>query len=479
MGKAILLIALLYAASMAFGQTVVLFQGTGSSYADPSNPGSRLDTSIVPMAKSLADAYSTFKNVDRPILVGHSQGGSRALAYANYMAMRGQAAEGIISIGGPVRGFSPLKGGVGVFANRVKGVVDDVAEGFDAMVYALLSPFIGIFAGVPITRCAEPLIGAIVCMNKDQPAGDIVNMLIYGRVPINKNAELTISNELIADFTPGSAYQNTYLTPQAVDVPGYNVKVADGGHLEYIWTTTKILGIKVGFWVLTWVTDYKTAYVAPTYKDNPLLATSTKIAYVYGTNKSVAAFARDAGAGDKWDTAAPWIEAVAYLSDAAYALCTSYAIIDGAGAVVAACTLNIPLAVVLAAKAVTDGVKASDAATLAKLAHNPDYLLNERIYNTSASDGFVTVDSTSLPLSTTGGSSWTGVAGPNLYSINTSHNNLCKNEEIWGANGSINNNYAKDGAPIQPGGQIDRFLTAAGKSLRDRVIADKQQLRFD
>ncbi len=64
-------------------------------------------------------------------LVGHSQGGLRAISYAGYLRKVGRAADldTVISIGGQVLGFSPLVQGTGVLRQKVNSAADTLHGG--------------------------------------------------------------------------------------------------------------------------------------------------------------------------------------------------------------------------------------------------------------------------------------------------------------------------------------------------------------
>jgi hypothetical protein len=482
MKKIITIIAIFLSAMVLGAQTALLFPGTGCSYADPAGGPSK-NTGTISMFESLRDAYATFKDVDQPVLVGHSQGGSRSLALANYMAMQGKSAAGVISVGGPVKGYTPLTGGKAVIAGRINGVVGDLGRGVDAMLYALLYPSIGPLAGIPVVSFGAEIYGIWRGAKKTPNGADeLVALALAGQIPENAQASaFGISNELIEDLTPGSEYTMKYLTPQPVDEAGHYASVEDGGYYSYIWTYTKVLGVKVWYWKLVWVIRYKTVWKPTTYKAvaTPLLGNQTRVAYISGTNSNIKTFCHEmsAEAGAKWDYWEPVISTAGFLANSASAVCATYALLDGAAAITAYSVGLVPLGMFLTAKTVTDSYEAVNAAKAAKLLLDVDYAINTRIYNTALSDGFVTYDCTTLPLSATGGRSWTGRSGPDMDSKLMTHQRLSRDEEIWGLGGGMGKDPDKGAMPIQRGGLIETYLRAA--YMNQAIIDDTKQKRFD
>jgi pimeloyl-ACP methyl ester carboxylesterase len=114
--------------------------GTGASYrfVGPDGNETTKYTESTPLEEQLQDALAYFRGSGNPVIVGHSQGGMRAFALAKLRKEVGQNTTGVISIGGPVKGFSPLAGGVEQLKSRIVGVMDDLLRGADALYSAAL-----------------------------------------------------------------------------------------------------------------------------------------------------------------------------------------------------------------------------------------------------------------------------------------------------------------------------------------------------
>jgi hypothetical protein len=513
-------------------QTAILFPGTNSSYNTVT--GETRNTSFVDMTTSLGDAWDVYNSVENPVLIGHSQGGIRALSYANYMEIKEKEAAGknyveslanhaagVISIGGPIKGFTPLTGGEPVFANRVRGVVTDIANGVDAIKYANLCwvPLIGWLSTRPIVAAAQNLVGGTICYFPGVTSTEeIIALCLAGRIPVNKDGStLSISNDLIRDLTPGSDYLKKYslpgptteavpgtitsttnVTTQVVDVPGHFATVCTGGYYEKKWVITSKIPLRAS-WQAIWVPTYTVVWVNPTYKDVTTQVTvtlnttviqkkyplnvKTCIAYIYGNDSSIADFTSQFNEGALTGEADPesiyskykvYCDLVGNLAGEAAGLCTSYVILDDIGAGAALAAANPVLAGFLAGKSIYDKNQSKNADMASKLLLNLDYTVNARIYNTTESDGFVTADSTFASLSETGGRGWTTPTAADKQYVFLTHQALFYDDSIWGAGGSMEN--AAPGPYVTYGGLIAKYLSAG--NCAKEVIGDNPQLRF-
>lgn len=133
MKKGILFASICFLAFSVFGQTtkgeLKFFRGIGYKIAGSAG-------FYVPMQNQLSYVDTQIGSITGLKLVGHSQGGLRAISYAGYLKNNGRAAnmDTVISIGGPVLGFSPLVQGVGVLKNKVDRAVDTLNNGWQAVI---------------------------------------------------------------------------------------------------------------------------------------------------------------------------------------------------------------------------------------------------------------------------------------------------------------------------------------------------------
>lgn len=134
MKKYYLLLIALSIAVMTFGQEtdprLKMFKGIGTPFAGKEN------SLFVPMNDQMVYAYNALKNTAGLKLVGHSQGGLRAVGLAGYMKNKGEGKENnidtVISIGSLVLGFSPLAQGTYVLKNKIDDAADTLRKGWFA-----------------------------------------------------------------------------------------------------------------------------------------------------------------------------------------------------------------------------------------------------------------------------------------------------------------------------------------------------------
>ncbi|MFZ5368402.1 MAG: hypothetical protein ACOZCE_09230 [Spirochaetota bacterium] len=151
-------IVLLVFSSSLFADTTtslygIFFPGIKTNYSVPGESTSK-NTASVAMEQQLKDAYTLFGNYQQQVVIGHSQGGFRALGYANYLKEKGEAdkLKAVISIGAPARGFTPL----------IKGK-DDLSRRIDDKVKATINGINSCFSvfGVVNAVSAWPFLGAL------------------------------------------------------------------------------------------------------------------------------------------------------------------------------------------------------------------------------------------------------------------------------------------------------------------------------
>jgi hypothetical protein len=124
--------------------TLKFFRGIGSNFTDTSpNPGTNTTSDAIPMQSQLVSVDNKLKNPVNPLkIVGQSQGGLRALAYAGYLnnAGRSNEIESIVTIGGPDNGFSPLLQGSAVLKSKLDSSADVINGGMQSVLNLDIHP---------------------------------------------------------------------------------------------------------------------------------------------------------------------------------------------------------------------------------------------------------------------------------------------------------------------------------------------------
>ena len=452
---------------------IIHFSGTGSTYTNPDPlalPDEKIKSTYTnSLDETLEDAFTILGKPDaagaapftNPILIGHSQGGMRAFAYASYLAMNGQPdATGVISVGGPLTGFTPLKGGFSVLTNRVRDVGQDLSRGVDAVISAAVG---WSFPWPPVLSIEYFLLCSVLGFSQQvmdgldvnyqglgDPILDTVVMFLSGKMSPTIKSSLHVSPELIKGLTPDSTHIRKYITAIDIDVPAHYKKVRDGNQAKWSWTYFYLpFKIKFWYWKLTFIPKYKTVYVKTTYKTNPRLNQNTRVGYVTGTNMDLKRLMTNndpnSASGKVYDDAKVVCNVAGGVMIAAGVINTAYAVVDGIAAGAAyASIIGIPLGIVLTAKAALEVYHAVNAVIASIVLLDTDKTIFERIFNTKASDGFVTADSTTLPLSISGGSGWLKDAVPTSMKIDVTHNELATDDSLWGTGGGIKN-LTRDG----------------------------------
>ncbi|HPC72730.1 MAG TPA: hypothetical protein PLB48_13055, partial [Treponema sp.] len=198
--RVIFTVVLCTVALLASAQTVKselkFFQGIGNKIAGYDN------SLLVPMTDQINYVDTLIGQITGLKLVGQSQGGLRSIAYAGYLKNRGRSAnmDTIISIGGPVHGFSPLAQGTGVLKQRINDAANTLYNGWAAVTNLNTSP----------SGTSEVLsnggIDEILKMFqlKDEGITAIINSL--------NNP----SGNSVADMTPGSTFLKNNIVEQKV-----------------------------------------------------------------------------------------------------------------------------------------------------------------------------------------------------------------------------------------------------------------------
>jgi len=159
------------------------------------------------------------------VIVGHSEGGLRALAYATYLKKHDENEyknlKGVITISGANKGFKALEGGIPVFKYKVYSMIDVLANGIIALDVLNIAPSItylyrGNFSSASVANYTlnNPVVNFFLHFMPDPVSNYIVPVL-------STNNYDTVAE--IRDMVPFSRFANTYVADIDVKVKSYVV----------------------------------------------------------------------------------------------------------------------------------------------------------------------------------------------------------------------------------------------------------------
>ncbi|MCH5149200.1 MAG: hypothetical protein J1G30_00920 [Spirochaetales bacterium] len=288
-------------ADESYYDDVYYFPGVSSEYTYNKTTYKVEQTSLSTQIQHIDKLYTNGKP---KVLMGHSAGGLKAMAYASLLNQKGKKNEvkGIITMGAPLKGFSALAQGRNVLNKKIENKINTLTNAADAVVdtginaidaaLSLVAPlthlipaaslhyYPGRFTLQGYTIKAQlkylfgPLLGHYIFQ---QPIDAIINLGILG-------------DSFVNDISTNSVFLNNYINPKTtVKTSGYykTVKVYQGwGYYEPIWKTKRnCFGWKYSYisgW--KWVNVYKTkqVWVDPTYNYYPRIDKNIPITMIVG-----------------------------------------------------------------------------------------------------------------------------------------------------------------------------------------------------
>jgi len=395
-----------------------LFADTGSALYGILFPGIKTDytvngvsknTATTAMETQLKDAYTLFNKYQQQVVIGHSQGGYRALGYANYLKEKGEAdkLKAVISIGAPARGFTPLIKGKEDLVRRLNSMVEIFERGATA---GYLIP--GITVVTPLILNTALFIGSL--FYDDCPPS--TEAFISSMISDPKNF---VNSTVMEDLNPNSTYLKNRIAPNYIPEKGHWVKVKTG--------EIRVWFVVIPIYKSVWVIDQP---AQTTYK----MPANLKVGFIVGNQKNIFKLLSDMGT--------PNIEP--YFKDAAdtfgkYEDNNRTLAIAAAGAgTLALCGLNFPLAIALAAVAAGYNSNANDAQAAKDLARNFSDRYNKDILLTDSSDGFIPYAAQKWdPKTELGCQSITDRTSYSVYDVN--HLTELEDDRIWGPGGDKDN----------------------------------------
>jgi hypothetical protein len=352
-------------------------------------------TETYPISEQVEYLQNTISNRSNDLaIIAHSQGGVRALGYASEMSAQGEAdkIKALITIGSPVKGYSPLLAG----KDRLMKRADDLSRDLTGAISAVLH------LPAPVELNAE----------------STYQLLKWGGFKENILVDSIISGEIyeldgIRDLSPKSDYFESMVNPEIYD---YDVKTYTVKYL--VKTVLAVRMVKVG-WFTVPQPYWKKIYGYKTVTERTPLTTnridsSIPMGFVVGYENNPLAFIKDpddAALSRTLLTAAAWTFLAAKVKYNTEAVVT-YPIFW------------------------TDWSKnAKNNADLCQKAReicdNPEKVF-ERLYGSSACDSFILEQDQSRNLASLGGMA-IGEDAEFYTRVKANHLTELNHEEIWGA----------------------------------------------
>lgn len=282
------------------------YQYKGTKYKVEQN---KLTTQVEHMDK-------LFSNGKPKVLMGHSAGGLKAMAYASLLNQKGKKNEvkGVITMGAPLKGFTALAQGRNYLNRQLGNKINTLTDAAETIVDT----------GINAVDVVLPIIMPITQLIPDPrfhyypgrftiQGNTIKAKLRYlfgvqlGYMFLERPLETVINagflgDDFVTDISPKSTFMNNYINPKTtVKTDGYykTVKRKTGlGYYEAVWKTKRnCFGWKYSYiagW--KWRDIYKTyqVWVAPTYNYYPRIDKNIPVGMIVGQgNDPLAALDKD------------------------------------------------------------------------------------------------------------------------------------------------------------------------------------------
>lgn len=430
--KLILLITIITSYTFCFADEyyddVYHFPGVGSEYKYGGKKYRVEKTSLNTQIQHMDKLYSDGKP---KVLMGHSAGGLKAMAYASLLSQKGKKDEvkGVITMGAPLKGFSALAQGKDNLNKKIESKINTIVGAADSLVDvsdSIISTTANLILGIPLP---PGYINTAYQISKNNLKSILCNVVGYNvfKRPLDAIIDLDIlGDSFVKDISPNSTFMNNYINPRAsVKTAGYyrTVKIDTGfGYHEAIWKTKRnCFGWKYSYisgW--KWKKIYKTkqVWVDPTYNYYPKIDKKIPIAMIVGQeNDPLSALDSDAKNNVK-----KVMEAVKGSLTAAEVL------LHVRSAKYYASIFLIYKGVEYTRKA----IKCSDGRKLVEN-YKSEY---GKLLGSTANDCFITEESQHYSLNRLGGISMVRTFSDGKATCSSNHFNEPSHNEIWGEGGS-------------------------------------------
>jgi len=284
----------------ATGPEIYTLEGISTDWFNPSYPEDFQDTTFIPLAVQTQDVASaiTSRNPSHPFaVVAHSQGGLKALAFAKLLTDAGNTTRlrGIVTVGSPVKGFSPLRNGVDYTANQFREqlrIIDNADRAArKAGAYSNAASFVNAYAiflfwqgfFIDNAQQQEGVRKALDFLIKWQyfTSGSVSEMVFSEFLPEGAMVRDFIdlirsgnsrSRQVLEDMRPGSAFAKNNIGPQTTTIPAEGYWAVFIKTIRIFWKTYIIKG---HVWIQT---------KPPVTTVTPLIDPSVPLGFVVGTD---------------------------------------------------------------------------------------------------------------------------------------------------------------------------------------------------
>ena len=257
------------------------YQYKGTKYKVEQN---KLTTQVEHMDK-------LFSNGKPKVLMGHSAGGLKAMAYASLLNQKGKKNEvkGVITMGAPLKGFTALAQGRAYLNRKIANKVDTIVGAADSLVDT-----VDFFTSRIVPIIPADFLNVTYFTNVSlvkEILSTVVGYNIFKR-PLEFVIDLDVlfDENFVRDISPKSTFLNNYINPKTtVKTSGYykTVKRKTGlGYYEAIWKTKRnCFGWKYSYisgW--KWKDIYKTyqVWIDPTYNYYPKIDKNIPVGMIVG-----------------------------------------------------------------------------------------------------------------------------------------------------------------------------------------------------
>ena len=275
-------------------ENVINFTGFPLTSYDP-RPGIEVQEIMDESTKVIAESW--VGNTADYAVVGHSQGGLRALAYANVIKQKALSETdpemkakyenayehlgAVITVSGIDKGIKMLEGGFGVLKSRAMEDVNILYNGLNAVIHN--SQILGILTDIGIlgagwitdTNLSDKNEVVKLCLSLI-PNEDIRYYISLGMDEVNPD-----EMKEIRDMMP---YSN-FIAENVADIKTITKKVEDGGEWSVEWRFYKIGWFKIPYLTNVYYPHYK---VYTEYKEDKLkMDEDIPVAYIVGLNNDM------------------------------------------------------------------------------------------------------------------------------------------------------------------------------------------------
>ena len=207
-------------------------------------------------------------------IIGHSQGGLRALGYIRQLqdTYRDNPEyinniDAVITISGTDQGLKMLNGGLGNFKSNASAKINILGNGMRAL---------------STTFSITNLFGLIIPRNSAADAFNIFTHIIPSPLrPYWAHAWATTNPASVPQLGDMIPITSSYITHNVVKSVGYNYKVKTGSDLVSEWRSKKVLFVTVWYLLVGYVDRY--AYYTK-YEATPQFNNKVPLGFIVGTN---------------------------------------------------------------------------------------------------------------------------------------------------------------------------------------------------